>query len=421
MRDIDVREQSDINYIKDIFTDIANAFNFKVIGPSPIEMLCTLEAKSGTSIANEIYTFKDKADRDVALRFDLTVGLTRFVTSRRDLKMPVKLAAFDGVWRYDEPQAGRYRYFHQWDIEIYDSFNYESDAEIIQFISVFFRKLGLGNILIELSDRQLLEEYIEEYLGISDHYTIDEIFRAIDKVPKKGREIVYRAYKDKIKPSILESVINLSNIKGNIDHVYSNSGIGHLQSWGRLFQLSDSLKSRRVSNVRINLGIVRGLDYYSGVVFEAVDPSVPHIGSLVGGGRYNTLTETFGRKDMGASGAAGGVERIIEVLKKYQVLKAEPKKLVYVAYSSSDSKSRAIDLVSNLRRSGYVTDYDILGRSLRRQLEDASAKEAILTVIVRKGDEDYGQITLRIMQDGTEVKKDISELPRALDEMLSKY
>ncbi|HYX72419.1 MAG TPA: ATP phosphoribosyltransferase regulatory subunit [Nitrososphaera sp.] len=161
MRDLDSEEYANINYIRDTFFEIARLFNFRLTEPSPLEMLATLEAKSGTAISNEIYAFKDKGGRNVALRFDLTIGLTRYVESRRDLKMPVKLASFAGVWRYDEPQAERYRYFHQWDIELYGPFSQESDAEVIEFVYTFFRTLGL-KVAIEINDRRFLEQYIRK-------------------------------------------------------------------------------------------------------------------------------------------------------------------------------------------------------------------------------------------------------------------
>src|SRR5215469_2168571 len=128
MRDIESNELLGVKYIKEKFDETARLFNFVAIEPSPSEMLATLEAKAGPGISNDIYSFTDKGERKIALRFDLTVGLTRFITLRRDLKMPMKIASFAGVWRYDEPQAARYRYFHQWDIELFGSFDIESDA-----------------------------------------------------------------------------------------------------------------------------------------------------------------------------------------------------------------------------------------------------------------------------------------------------
>ena len=213
-RDIDYEEAFRINEMRDAFLDTSKAFNFRLIVPSTLELLSTLEVKAGPSISNEIYTFKDKGSRDVALRFDLTMGLTRFATSRRDFKMPIKvrhLTAFGGT---DEPQAGPYRYINEWDVEIYDSFNIESDAETIQFVSVFLRKkLGLKNVVIELNDRKLLEEYIKDYLQVSDERIIGEIFRAMDKVPKKGNEAVYNEFKGKLSIPVLDKLIGLSSVK----------------------------------------------------------------------------------------------------------------------------------------------------------------------------------------------------------------
>jgi histidyl-tRNA synthetase len=418
MRDIDYEEAARINEMRDAFLDASKAFNFRLIVPSTLELLSTLEVKAGPSISNEIYTFKDKGNRDVALRFDLTVGLTRFATSRRDLKMPIKVAAFDGVWRYDEPQAGRYRYFHQWDVEIYDSFNIESDAEIIQFVSVFLKKLGLKNVVIELNDRRLLEEYIKDYLQVSDEPVISEIFRAMDKVPKKGNESVYNEFKGKLSLPVLDKLISLSSVRGDVDTAYSNVEAGRLKSWNNLFQLNDSLRSRKVRNVSVNLGIVRGLDYYSGIVFEATDPSLK-IGALVGGGRYDTLTEAFYRKDMGASGAAGGVERILVALRKDRDV-VQPR-MIYVAFTSNDTRAQALDIVSDLRERGYITDYDFYGRPLRRQIEDAAARGAVLTVIVGERDSKNGRVTIRSMDDGLEFTQEIGELPRALEEKLTQH
>lgn len=415
MRDIEPEEFSSINYIRDKFLDTITLFNFKVVEPSPLEMLSTLEAKGGASIFDEIYSFRDKGNRNIALRFDLTVGLTRFISRRRDLKMPVKLAAFAGVWRYDEPQSARYRYFHQWDVEIYDSFNPESDAEIIQFVSIFLAKLGL-NVIIEINDRQLVEEYIKDNLGVSDRNTILAMFRAVDKVPKKGTKSVIDEYENKIDSRLLSRLVDFSNIKGSPEEVYSASDVKYLSNWTKLSRLMDSLKARGVNNARINLGIVRGLDYYSGIVFEASDPTL-QLGTLVGGGRYDSLTAVFGRKDMGASGAAGGVERIMIAMKKHGILKEISKPLVYVASTSSAAKYKVLEIVSNLRRDRITADYDIQGRTLRKQIDDAYAKGATIALIIAPEEIDRGQITVRHMKDGSESKQKINELTQIVSEI----
>ena len=416
MRDIESEELHNINYIKEKFIETAHLFNFKLMEPSPLETLTTLEAKAGASISNEIYSFTDKGHRNIALRFDLTIGLTRFVATRRDLKMPVKLASFSDVWRYDEPQAGRYRYFHQWDIEIYGSPGKESDVEVIEFVSLFLKKLGL-NVMVEVNDRQLIEEYIRQKLGVTEGQIVADMLRAVDKVAKKSVSELYKEYKDKISLSMLQQLIDLSGVKGTINEVYSKADIKGLENWSRVAALMDSLKSRGVDNVRVNLGIVRGLDYYSGVVFEAFDPFI-ELGALVGGGRYDRLTHAFGRQDIGATGAAGGVERIMIALKNKGILKSMPKQMVYVAYTSSIIRASALDIVSILRNSGINTDYSLNERVLRKQLDDAASKDAVLTVIVAPEEIEKGQVTVRSMSDGTESKKKVNELAKSLYNIL---
>lgn len=416
MRDLDPEEYANINYVRERFFEIARLFNFQLTEPSPLEMLATLEAKSGAAISNEIYAFKDKGSRDVALRFDLTIGLTRYIESRRDLKMPIKLASFAGVWRYDEPQAERYRYFHQWDIEVYGPFSQESDAEIIEFVYIFFKRLGL-KVAIEINDRQLLEQYIVNKLGISREEEMLEMFHAVDKVPKKGVQAVLVEYKDKIEPAKLQALIELSKLKGNVDEVASKADVRGLDSWQQIVNLMDLLKVKKVEGTRINLGIVRGLDYYSGVVFEAFDPTTDS-GALVGGGRYNRLTEAFGRKDIGASGVAGGVERIVIALKRHGLLKQHTRPLVFIANATEGLRARALELVSSLRTAGIAVDYDMLGRALRKQLEYASNKGAAFVVIVAPNEIALGQVILRSMNDGTESKYHVDSLKETLRNML---
>ncbi|HEX6560622.1 MAG TPA: histidine--tRNA ligase [Nitrososphaera sp.] len=416
MRDIESNDLAGINFVREKFFETARLFNFRMMEPSPLEMLATLEAKSGASISNEIYAFKDKGERDVALRFDLTIGLTRHVVARRDLKMPAKIAAFAGVWRYDEPQAGRYRYFHQWDIEVYGPFSQESDAEVIEFVSVFFKKLGLA-VSIQVNDRQLVEEYIRKVLGITEEEKVLEMFRAVDKVPKKGAQGVLAEYKDKIEPAKLQSLIDFSKVTGTANEVMAKADVEGLQAWQKLSGLMDSLASRGVANAAINLGIVRGLDYYSGIVFEVFDASGEG-GALVGGGRYDRLTDAFGRKDIGATGAAGGIERIVLALQKHNAQAAVTKPLAYVAYATDDSKRKALEIASMLRNAGIATDYDMLGRALRKQLEDASTKGAAVAIIVAPAELAENKATIKSLKDGSETKQDIPSIIEAVSRML---
>lgn len=415
MRDIESEDLAGINLVRDRFFETARLFNFRMMEPSPLEMLSTLEAKSGASISNEIYAFKDKGERDVALRFDLTIGLSRYIVSRRDLKMPAKIAAFAGVFRYDEPQAGRYRYFHQWDVEVYGPFSQESDAEVIEFVSVFFKKLGLP-VSIQVNDRQLVEEFIRSRLGVTDEQKVLEMFRAVDKVPKKGAQGVLQEYKDAVESAKLQKLIDFSRVRGSVKQVAEKADVKGLQGWQKLSGLMDSLAARKV-DAEVNLGIVRGLDYYSGMVFEVFDASGEG-GALVGGGRYDRLTEAFGRKDIGATGAAGGIERIVLALQKHGVIKPGTRPMAYVAYATDDVKGKAVEIASVLRNAGIETDYDMLGRALRKQMDDASSKGAAVAVIVAPAELAENKVTIKSMKDGTEAKHDIAKIADAVKKLL---
>jgi len=415
MRDMDADDLSNINYIRNRFMRTAKLFNFKILEPSPLEMLSTLEAKGGPTISKEIYNFQDKGGREVALRFDLTVGLTRYISQRREMKLPIKAAAFGGVWRYDEPQAGRYRYFYQWDVELYDTYNLEHEAEVIQLAASFFENLGL-KVTIDISHRELLEQYMKQELGVSDPQLVFDVFRAMDKVQKKGRESVYNEYANKINHSLLKPLLELSSQIGTINEIEDQATkLSKLPKWQSLRELESSLSTRGVNNVRINLGIVRGLDYYSGTVFEIFDPSST-IGALAGGGRFDILTSAFDRNDIGAIGVAGGVERLLNVLSQHGLLKVKVKPLVFVV-SEHDDKKFVLKLVSELRGAGIPADYDSRARSFRKQLDYGSSIGA--TILVRaahKGSEN--NITIKNLVSGQEVKGNVIQVPELVSEML---
>ena len=366
MKDIDDDELFKIDYIRQKFTETANLFGFRFMDPSPIELLSVLETKSGPAIKDDIYYFKDKHEREVGLRFDFTMGLTRFVVSQKSLKLPAKIASFGGVWRYDEPQKGRYRFFHQWNIEVFGRPSIAADAELVEFTSRFFESLNLQNIIIDISHRKLVESYVTNIFQSQDPKIITEIFRAMDKIQKKRSDEILKEYQEKgFAKDKLEKILEFSAIKGSPEEIEQKFEVGSLQSWDQLKQLYDSLKSRDIQNIRINFGIVRGLDYYSDFVFEAFDTS-SDIGALVGGGRYDSLPKAFGREDLGATGVAGGVERIIFSLDKQGAIKPRQTLPVSVLFATDEMQNQALKLASKLRHSDIPANIDLSGKSLKK-------------------------------------------------------
>lgn len=401
MRDIEHKESTTIEYVRQKFIETSNLFGFQFMEPSPIELVSVIETKSGPSIRNEIYYFTDKGDREVALRFDFTIGLTRYATSQKSMRLPAKFCTFGGVWRYDEPQKGRYRFFHQWDVEIYGEPNTESDAEIIDFTSKFFSNLKLENIVIDVCDRGLVESYIKNLFKTDLPDVIGDILRAVDKIQKKRKQEIIQEYKEKgYSVPDLEQVLEFSQMKGTPQEIEKMIDTSQLKNWDKILQLFESLKNRGVENVRVNFGIVRGLDYYSGIVFEVFDSS-SDLGALVGGGRYDTLTKAFGRDDMGATGAAGGVERIVNSLEKQGIANLSNNEgYLWVAFVNDDMKKIAINIASALRLKGMPSEMDLAGRSLRKQMDMASNSKYVIIVAPKE----YGEksVLVRNMKDGSE-------------------
>ena len=407
MRDIESKESYTIEYVRQKFIETSNLFGFQYMEPSPIELLSVIETKSGPSIKNEIYYFTDKGNREVALRFDFTIGLTRFATSQKSMRLPAKISTFGGVWRYDEPQKGRYRFFHQWDIEIYGEPNIESDAEIIDFTSKFLTRLGLENIVIDICDRELVESYVRSIFKSDSPDVIGDILRAVDKIQKKRKQDIIKEYQEKgYSAPELEQILKFSEIKGLPDEIEKEIDTSQIKNWDKILQLFDTLKNRGVHNVRINFGIVRGLDYYSGIVFEVFERNFD-VGALVGGGRYDTLTRAFGRNDLGATGAAGGVERIALLLEKQNARADLLESRISVVFVNIDMQKIAIGIASKLRLLGIPTDVDLSGKSLKKQMEIASTSKRVIIVAPKEYADDC--VIVRNMEDGSEkqVKIDV--------------
>ena len=399
MKDFESTENTNIEHIRYHFKQLSNLYGFSFMDPSPIESLSTLETKSGPAIRDEIYYFKDKGDREVALRFDFTMGLTRYMASQKSMKLPAKLSSFGGVFRYDEPQKGRYRYFHQWDIEIYGKPTLESESEIIELTSRLFDSLLLKNIIIDINHRRLVESYINKIFGSTEPQLVADILRAIDKTQKKSKDKIIEEFQDRYEKEKLDKILEFSQIKGTIKEIENSFDTSQLESWDELKSLFSSLENRGVSNVRINFGIVRGLDYYSGTVFEVFDKNST-LGALAGGGRYDTLTKAFKREDIGAAGVAGGVERIILTMQEQNIIPQVTQNRIAVLYINDEMKKVAHSITSLLRLNNIPADIDLANRNLKKQMDNAS--NARFSIIVGPQELENGNVVLRDMKDGKE-------------------
>ena len=408
MKDFKNIEIQKIEYIREKFLSTSKIFGFELMEPSSIELLSVIEAKSGPTIRDDVYFFNDKGNREVSLRFDFTVGLTRYAAGQKSMKLPAKISAFGGVWRYDEPQKGRYRFFHQWDIEIFGKQNTETDAEIIEFTSKFFSNLGLENIILNISHRKIVQSYISSIFESDKPEVIADILRAIDKIQKKSKqEIIFEYEKKGYAKEKLEKIIEFSKLKGTPEEISKILDVTKFENWPELIMLFESLKNRNVNNIQIDFGIVRGLDYYSGVVFEAFDKTFD-IGALVGGGRYDNLPSVFGRDDLGATGVAGGVERIMLALENQKSTFKIQDDRVSVLYVNEQMKPNAIKITSLLRENSIPTDIDLYGRTLKKQMEQSTNSKFV--IIVGSDEFSKNMVVVRNMSNRTENQILMSDL-----------
>ena len=393
--DIDAERFARQDRVRTAFEEVSRLYNFQLMEPASLEHLSTLRAKSGAAVDQEIYAFKDKAGRDVGLRFDLTVGITRYVCSRKDLKLPAKLAASGGIWRYDEPQYGRYRWAHQWDLEIYGPPSVEADAEVIDAGAAILRRLGLVDTTVKVGDRRVVEEYIRKTLGVSEDSQVVELLRALDKVEKKTPAELREEYAAKgFGGDQVDRLLEFGKLKGDPDSVLSRAAELHLGSAGELSALADLLDARNVKSVEYNMSVVRGIDYYTGIVFEAADNRNPRLGSLFGGGRYDALPRVFGRPDLSATGAAGGIERTAMSLGPEAAQRA---RLVFVAVAGESAAKHALRAAAALRERGVPCESPLRGKHLSKQMEDASRMGAAWVMIVGEREARAGAVTLRDM------------------------
>jgi histidyl-tRNA synthetase len=398
--------------VRGAFEEVCRLYGFQVMEPASLEHLGTLRAKSGEAIDNEIYAFKDKGGRDIGLRFDLTVGITRYVCSRRDLKLPVKLAAFGGIWRYDEPQYGRYRWSHQWDLEIFGPPSVEADAEIIDAGSAILRRARLADTTIKVGDRRVVEDYIRKGIGITDQLKVVELMRALDKVEKKSAKELTAEYTAKgFSEDDVASLLEFGLLRGPPSKVLARASEHKLESANELESLAGMLDSRGLKNVEYNMSVVRGIDYYTGIVFEASDNTNPKLGSLFGGGRYDALPRLFGRPDLSATGAAGGMERIAMSIPSSPASRST---LVYVASVGSQGAGAALRLTRALRDAGVPCETALQPKALSKQMEDASRMGASWALIIGDKELSAGEVTLRDMGSRREERVPLNEAVRRL-------
>lgn len=395
-------------HVLSTFRGVFERYGFEPIETPVIEYLETLTGKYGED-EKLIYSFQDRGERHVGLRYDLTVPLARFVANHRnELTMPFKRYHIAPVFRADRPQRGRYREFWQCDADIVGTKSMMADAEVVSVWIDALSAINMPGFVVHINHRKLLMS-LAEVAGVPDEQT-PTIHRAIDKLAKIGEDGVLNEMKSSAIPEdAARRVLDLVGISGEPDAVFdelsqrlagntlAEEGISELRS---LFRFLEQMGAN-ASHYTLDLTLARGLDYYTGPVFEAMSVDA-NIGSLGGAGRYDGLVGMFSGEDLPATGCSLGLERIFDVIQERNLVEAPStvsKALVTIFTEETIGDSLA--LVGDLRRAGVSCEIFVGEKlELRRQMQFANRKGIPLTIILGPDEVQRGEVVLREMATG---------------------
>jgi histidyl-tRNA synthetase len=392
---------------------------FKNFGFSPLESpaleswdLLSAKGGLGEEAVKDIYRFKDKGGRDLGLRFDLTVPLARIIATNPQLPKPFKRYQIGRVWRYEEIKKGRYREFWQADIDTIGVKNMEADVEVLAVAVQALERLGFEDFAIRLNNRKILDGLAEDE-GIGEEKRLD-MFRAIDKLEKMGLKEVKRNLQELVGGKA-DKVLDFISLEGDNKEMLRKAEKILRSKVGRegVAELLHMLELAAVygieKKIQIDFSLARGLDYYTGPIFEIVIKEFEALGSVAGGGRYDKLIEIYGGPPTPATGISFGVERIIEILKEKVKLEKTKTKL-FIAAVSDEMRPKVLELAQKLRKADLRVEIDLMGRSLSKQVEYAAKLDIPYVMVVGPRELRSKRFRLRDMKTGSEKELTVRQI-----------
>ena len=403
-------DQIKFNSMMDKIRKSYEKFGFLPIDTPIIEMSDVLLAKAGGETEKQIYRF-NKGENDLALRFDLTVPLAKYVCEYfNDITFPFKRYQIGKVYRGERPQKGRYREFYQCDIDIIGdgSLSIINDAEMPSVIYTTIKELGFDKFTIRINNRKLLNGLFAE-LELTEKST--DIMRIIDKLEKIGKENVIKCLQDLDVPNEkIESIIKFIEIDGNNDEKIK--ALEKLQFSNETFiqglnEIKDVVKYVRLfgvpeSNFKVDLTIARGLDYYTGTVYETFLDDYREIGSVCSGGRYDNLAEFYTDRKLPGVGVSIGLTRLFYKLNELNIVKEEEQSISKVLVVSMDEKyqNRALEVADSLRKAGINTDVYLEDKKIKAKFKYADKLKIPYVAVIGENEEEHGTVSLKNMVSG---------------------
>jgi histidyl-tRNA synthetase len=349
--------------------------------------------RSGQSVIDEMYVFRDKGDRELALRPEITASVIRFyVNELSTVPKPLKLYYVGNCFRYENPQSGRYREFFQLGAELIGTKNPETDAEVIALAVSCIRAAGLENFVVRVGHIGILKALVNK--EIEDQKLAAEVLHMIDKEDWDALGEMFDARS--LPRKLFDRIAAIAEMKGEIELLNNLDQSDATQYLNELFGI---LKLYGIDDCQIDMGIVRGLDYYTGMVFEIDAPRLGAEKQIMGGGSY-TLSELFGGEPVFSTGFAIGIDRVVLALEAEREIGSPPLLDAYVIPASDDMRKYAFGIVARLRSNGIHSDVDLMRRSMSKNLKYASAVNARFAIIVGRDEMAKRTVILRDMKSG---------------------
>lgn len=399
------------NWLFDNFDDAALLHGFQEYDAPVLESEELYTRKQGEEITQQLYNFKDKGDRKVALRPEMTPSLARMVMSRAGvLPMPIKWYSIPQCWRYERTQRGRGREHYQWNVDIWGTDAISADAELISVLVTFFRSVGLTeeDLVIKMSSRKVLEEVLGS-LGLEG-----DIFAKtciiVDKMDKLPADVVSEQLGDLgLEKSAIQTIQSTLAIKdmNSLEEILGKESA----AVSELTSLFSALEAYGISGwIEFDASIVRGLAYYTGPVFEAHDRA-GELRAICGGGRYDKLLSTLGGKDLPATGFGFGDMVIMELLAEKGLVPELIGGVDDVVISlSPELRNAAMSVATSLRNTGKSVDLVLEDKRLKWAFKHAERSGAQRLVMVMPDEWKEGKVKIKDLESGEEIEVSLDSL-----------
>ncbi|HHX59929.1 MAG TPA: histidine--tRNA ligase [Epulopiscium sp.] len=413
------------NKVENIIRTNYERFGFIPMDTPIIEKTEVLLAKGGGETEKQIYRF-NKGKNDLSLRFDLTIPFARYVAQHtNDISFPLRRYQIGKVFRGERNQKGRFREFYQCDIDIINKgeLNLINDAEIPSIIYSIFREIGLDGFTIYINNRKLLNGYFE-YIGIEN--TVD-ILRTVDKLDKIGEALVREELEfSGIDQEAIENIIKFIKIQGNNSQILEQlkdldvDNELFIEGLNEIGQVVTYMASFGIPEVfyNINLKITRGLDYYTGTVYETMLNEYLTIGSICSGGRYEDLAQNYTKEKLAGVGISIGLTRLFYQLKEANLLKMESSSTtsqVVIIPMNNDYLDYAIELVNNLRKQNIKSELYVETAKLGKKMTYANKIGVPYTMIIGQEEKETQLLSIKNMKTGLEDKLSLENIIKLLN------